>query len=94
MKILYILAVLSFLALGFAAIAIARHIRKGAARAANPHADNELSDAIDLRLHDLVRPARDPRPAAQDFSYFNKEAPARLPTETPDHSKTAPHDRN
>jgi hypothetical protein len=95
MKILYIVAVVSFLALAGAALAIARHIRKGAAKAANPAADIALAEAIDLRLNDLARPSRDLRPATpQDFSYFNKEAPSRPPSDSQGPSNASANDRN
>jgi hypothetical protein len=96
MKILYILAVFSFVVLAGAVLAITRHVRKGAAKIANPAADNELSEAIDLRLHDLARPSSGQRaapPAQQDFSYFNKEAPARPPSDSQEHSKAGANNR-
>ncbi len=64
MKIMYIVALLSFAALAGAAYAISRHIRKNAAAAqTNPARELEMSQALDVRLTDLSRPAGS-KPAA------------------------------
>ena len=58
MKILFILAVLSFAALAWAAFAITRHIRNSAAKAGAPSAsENEIDEAIENRLTNLARPS-------------------------------------
>jgi hypothetical protein len=56
MKILYTIAVFSFLALVWAAFAISRHIRKNSATPARePVQDPDLTEAIDRRLAGLVK---------------------------------------
>jgi hypothetical protein len=83
MKILYAIAVISFAALVWAALAIARHVRKSSARAAaQPAADAELLEAIDMRLSEIVRSPAQPLSAGnstdaeQDVSYFNRDGAA------------------
>lgn len=67
MKILFALAVISFAALAWAAFAIARHIRKSTAVAANA---SETSLVVEPSpTGDLSRSG-----TPQDFHYFNKEA--------------------
>jgi hypothetical protein len=57
MKILFAIAVVSFAALVWAALAIARHVRKNSARSAGqPAVDAEMSEAMDLRLLEVSRP--------------------------------------
>jgi hypothetical protein len=59
MKILYIVALLSFAALAGVAYAITRHVRKNAAAAkTNPAKDLELSNALDARLSGISRTER------------------------------------
>jgi hypothetical protein len=84
MKILFAIAVLSFAALVWAALAIVRHVRKNSGRAAAiPAFDTEMAEAIDNRLSEIARPAtrkRRSNPAAdtEDFSYFHRDpAPSR-----------------
>jgi hypothetical protein len=86
MKILFVIALVSFVALAGAAIAITRHVRKNANNAADAPPDQEMSDAIDLRLNDIARPeARAPVKSSQtDFSYFTKETPEDPLPETPE----------
>ena len=81
MKILFAIAVLSFAALVWAALAIVRHVRRNSARAAaQPAAEAEMSEAIDIRLSELSRqPTRQHAAAASanaqhEFSYFNRDA--------------------
>jgi len=98
MKILFAIAVLSFAALVWAALAIVRHVRRNSARAAaQPVADAEMSEAIDLRLSELAPQPPRPRAAAaaasdsqQDFSYFNRDAAASLPDKRPFADPPAP----
>jgi hypothetical protein len=57
MKILYTVAVLSFLALVWAAYAISRHIRANSAKTAQDLVqDPELAEAISRRLSSFARP--------------------------------------
>jgi hypothetical protein len=90
MKILFCIAVLSFAALVWAALAIVRHVRKNSARtAAQPAADAELSEALDVRLSEIVRQSAASRvpPATsagqQDFAYFNRDATASIAAKKP-----------
>ena len=67
MKIMYIIALLSFAALAWAAFAITQHVRKNAAAKVPPPTDEAMVQALDVRLNDLsrstVRPAyRPPEP--------------------------------
>ncbi len=84
MKILFAIAVLSFAALVWAALAIVRHVRRNSARlAAQPASDAALSEAIDLRLTELAGQPPKQRVAAspdtqQDFSYFNRDPASSL----------------
>ena len=58
MKIMYIVVLLSFAALAGAAYAITRHIRKNAAASqGNPARELEMSQALDVRLTGISRPA-------------------------------------
>lgn len=85
MKILVIIAFISFAALAGAAFAIVRHIRKNAAEAALAPSDATLDQALASRLSNLTRNASPVPPAVaavtppanaeHDFSYFNKELP-------------------
>ncbi len=105
MKILFAIAVVSFAALVWAALAIVRHVRKNSARAAaQPGADAELSEALDIRLSELSRqPSRQRSEVAasdkqQDFSYFNRDSASSLPdtkafTDSPPPIKPAVADR-
>ena len=99
MKILFTLALLSFVALAGAAFAITRHIRRNAANAAHPGTDADLTQALETRLTTLVPNSNDDRSPSgesstqQDFSYFNKEQPdkpypAMHYPETPDAPRT------
>jgi hypothetical protein len=89
MKILFTIAVLSFAALVWAAVAIARHVRRSSARtAAQPASNAALSEAIDARLSELAGQPSKPRAAAtadteQDFSYFNRDAASSLSDKKP-----------
>ncbi len=80
MRILFAIAVFSFAALVWAALSMLRHVRKNSRQAAaKPAADAAMSEAIDLRLNEIIRqPARQGLHAAstdssQDFSYFNRD---------------------
>ena len=77
MKILFIIALLSFAALAGAAYAITRHIRKNAATHRNDVVESDLSEALEARLSDISRSNIEARPQGSgqhDFSYFNKDA--------------------
>ncbi len=81
MKILFIIALLSFAALAGAAFAITRHIRKNskAVTAAEPRSEDV--DAMTQRLTAVARPAAEDRSSTgmssgqRDFAYFNRDAP-------------------
>jgi len=55
MKILFIIALLSFAALAWAALAIRRHIRRNAADNKPPTPDSQTSEAINARLRGISR---------------------------------------
>lgn len=102
MKILFAIAVISFAALVWAALAIARHVRKNSARSAGqPAAGPETSEAIDFRLAESFRPpSTQPVPAApsdnqQEFSYVRRDAASSLSDkDTSAPSKPATVDRS
>jgi hypothetical protein len=80
MKILFAIAVLSFAALVWAALAIMRHVRKNSARAASPPvAELEMAEAIENRLSQVTRPASRHQRAElsaevqEDFSYLHRD---------------------
>ena len=81
MKILFIIALLSFAALAGAAVAITRHIRKNSKAAAAADPRSEDTDAITQRLTAVSRPAAEDRSASgassgqRDFAYFNRDVP-------------------
>ena len=67
MKVLYVIALLSFAALLWAAFAIARHVRKGAAPAQLPVADN-TPEVLEQRLSSLTRTPPETRSGSQTAS--------------------------
>ncbi len=68
MKILYVIALVSFAALLWAAVAIARHVRKGAVAPDPPAADNS-PEALEQRLSTLTRkPSAEARPTSRSTS--------------------------
>jgi hypothetical protein len=84
MKILFVIALVSFVALAWAAIAITRHVRKNAKSTTGEPPDQETAKAIDLRLNYIARP-EGPAPVKSiqtGFSYFNKTSEDPSP-ETP-----------
>ncbi len=97
MKILYILALLSFAALAWAAFAIARHIRKGAAKSTVEGHESDLSHALEARLNDIAKRTDDPTASArpteeQNFSYFNRDDSGEIfPTKTTSPKDQAQH---
>lgn len=79
MKVLYIVALFSFLVLAWAVYAITRHVRRNAAQELPQMQDPELTEAIDLRLSGLTQPARDAPTAKSatmsttEFSYTRRD---------------------
>jgi hypothetical protein len=96
MKILFAIAVLSFAALVWAALAIVRHVRKSSARtAAHPAADTAMSEAIDIRLSELAgQPHKQGGAASADeeraFSSFYGDPARSLSNRKPSADATAP----
>jgi diaminopimelate decarboxylase len=94
MKILYIAALVSFAALACAALAIMRHVRKGADAAKSEASLADMHQAIESRLSSVVHHADEPEEqtqqvAEQNFAYFNKDSADEIyPSKT-----TLPKDR-
>ena len=93
MKIMYIIALVSFFALAGAAVAITRHVRKNARRAETPGSGLGDSKALEDRLTDVARGLR-PLPAHATLASAATTPPGSAPegpgtTPSDDTPKTA-----
>jgi hypothetical protein len=85
MKILYIVALVSFVALTWAAFAMTRYIRKGASAAKSEASELEMHQAIEARLSSIAKHPdqkhEEPQLSnEQSFAYFNKDSSDKIYT--------------